>query len=243
VKPYQAQRVDGRKPKNHNYLQGFLMDYSGDMFTAKTWATREADDGIGACALYAVGKKPGYIAIATADKDLRMLPGAHINWRQRMVTRVNPGDYDVVGLDGKQYGLKFFWLQMLMGDTADHIPGLEAVRVNNPDGTLKRFANCGEKTAEKLLADCTTNEQAGRKVIDLYLEGYPSSREWALDRFVEQACLLWMRTDAHGTLTDFATHNGHSRINHHFCKDVLAAVDRLAERVKSARQQVNSFGG
>lgn len=241
VKPYQGQRDSGRKPKNHGYLQDFLMDYSGDVFTAKTWATREADDGIGACALYAVGRKPDYIAIATADKDLRMLPGLHIDWRSRSVTRVLPGCYVTIGKNEKLYGLKWFWQQMLEGDTADHIPGLEYTWVEGKSG--KKLARCGPKTAEQMLAGTTTSEEAGRIVLDAYLAGYNSTREFALDRFVEQAALLWMRTDANATLTDFAHHNGPSRINHHFCKDVMAAVTRLEERVASARKQINSFGG
>lgn len=243
VKPYQGQRDSGRRPKNHGYLQDFLMDYKGDVFTTKTWATREADDGIGACALYAVGRNPNYIAIATADKDLRMLPGLHIDWRSRAVTKVEPGCYITVGTNQKLYGLKWFWLQMLQGDTADHIPGLERYKVTNDDGSFRRFAPCGEKTAEKMLEGTTSSEEASRIVLNEYIKGYPTKLTDALDRFVEQACLLWMRTDANATLTDFATHMGPSRINHHFCKDVMAAVTRLEERVASARKQINSFGG
>lgn len=242
VKPYQGQRDNGRKPKNHGYLQSFLMDYSGDVFQSKTWATREADDGIGACALFAVGRKPDHIAIATRDKDLRMLPGLHINWMTRQLTRVPPGAYEVVGEDGKIYGLKWFWLQMLMGDTADHIPGLERMRTDNPDGTFKRLVQCGEKTALKVLEDYTTSEEAGERVWYEYKRGYLTKVSDAADRFVEQAALLWMRTDRDATLLDFLTHNGPSRINHFFCDEIRAAAERLANRVASARKQINSLG-
>lgn len=242
VKPYQGQRDTGRKPKNHGYLQNFLMDYTGDVFQPKTWATREADDGIGACALFAVGRKPDYIAIATADKDLRMLPGAHINWRNRTVTRVPPGAYEVIGTDGKLYGLKWFWMQMLMGDAADNCPGLEQYRTVGKGGF--QWKRCGEKTAASLLDDCPTNDDACRQVIDLYRYGYEEQGEdFAMDRFVEQAALLWMRTDRDAHLLDFAKHEGPSRINVNFNDRVWAAVDRLAARVESARKQINSFGG
>jgi hypothetical protein len=242
VKPYQGQRDSGRKPKNHGYLQKFLMDYDGDVFQSKTWATREADDGIGACALYAVDKKPSYIAIATADKDLRMLPGKHIVWRTREVVTVPPGAYEVIGPGDKVYGLKWFWLQMLMGDGADNCPGLQWAFLPNAKGEAK-LTKIGEARAATLLADCADTDEAGRRVLDLYLNGYNSSPEFAMDRFVEQAALLWMRTDRTGSLTDFATHTGASRINGCFTQPVWDAVERLSERVEIARKQINSLGG
>ena len=233
VKPYQDQRKSSRKPKNQPYLQEFLQSYDGDVFRSKLWSTREADDGIAACCHFAVGTPVGYTAIATKDKDLRMLPGVHINWDSLAVTRVHPGDYDVIGEDGKQYGLKFFFLQMLMGDTADNCPGLE--RYTREDGKAMQV---GEVTAGKLLADCTTTAQAADRVALLYRGYYEDA--WA-DRFCEQAALLWMRLGNDGAVDDFATHAGHSRINTTFCDDIAKAVVRLNERVKIARQQIDAL--
>src|SRR5690606_21141483 len=93
VKPYQGQRSSDRKPKNWAYLQQYLMTYEGQLFRSKTWATREADDGIGACSHFALKSAPGYAAIGTADKDMRMLPGLHIDWTKYTLTKVEPGDY------------------------------------------------------------------------------------------------------------------------------------------------------
>jgi len=242
VKPYQGQRDSGRKPRNHAYLQDWLQSYEGELFRAKNWATREADDGMGACAHFAIGKAPGYAAIATADKDMRMLPGVHVNWRDpAKVTRVMPGDYDVRGEDGKQYGLKWFFLQMLMGDAADNCPGLEQYRHDNPDGSFHSFKKCGEKTAEKLLAHCADTRAACEEVIRLYCRGYNSSLETALDRFCEQAALMWMRLDNTASVADFAHHAGFSRINHCFDNAVWAAVERLETRVRIAREQINAL--
>ncbi len=236
IKPYQGQRDTGRKPKNHAYLQNFLMSYEGNAFQSKTWATREADDGIGAVSHFATGRAPGYAGIATADKDMRMLPGVHINWRTGAVTRVMPGDYDVIGEDGKQYGLKWFFLQMLMGDAADNCPGLE----HYDDG--KKLARCGEKTAEKLLAGTSTTEEGCRRVLELYSQGYGDHPvEFAMDRFCEQAALMWMRLDNAASVGDFARHVGFSKINHAFDRHVWAAVERLEQRVKIARQSLNEL--
>lgn len=242
VKPYQAQRADGRKPKNHAYLQDWLQTYEGRIFRAKNWTSREADDGIAACAHHAVGTAHGYIAIATADKDLRMLPGLHLTWKSPIETRVYPGDYDVLGADGKQYGLKWFFLQMLQGDTADNIPGLEKYQDRNPDGTHKSFKPMGEKTADKFLGDCTTVQAAYARVIDLYRRGYHGRPEgFAEDRFCEQAGLLWMRLDNAASVGDFARHAGKSRINHLFDEAMWAAVERMENRVKLARSAINEL--
>lgn len=245
VKPYQAQRVDGRKPKNHGYLQDWLMEYKGPHFTAKNWLTREADDGIAACVHHAIGTQAGYGAIFTADKDLRMLPGLHVIWKpidgRREAVMVEPGAWSVIGPCGKEYGLRWFWMQMLTGDTADNIPGLEGyIAHNKAKGEF--FKPIGEKTADAFLEGVTTTDEAYEVVAGLYRQYYDKRAPgtWA-DRFCEQAALLWMRADAKATVTDFATHQGHSRINRRFCDETLAAVKRLDERVTTARATINSF--
>lgn len=240
VKPYQGQRSDGRKPKNYQYLRDWLLGYDGGAFRSKLWSTREADDGIAACSHFALGNPPGYCGIVTADKDMRMLPGVHVNWQTRQVTRVLPGDYDVIGEDGKQYGLKFFWLQMLMGDPADNIPGLE--RYLHDNGKTSSFKPCGEKTAALMLAGCHTSEAAAKKVIELYQGGYCEAPPdlWA-DRFVEQAALLWMRCGNNAAVDDFLTHAGHSRINATMPAAVYEAAERLKHRVTFARKQIDEL--
>jgi len=247
VKPYQAQRADGRKPKNQPYLQDWLMQYEGSVFRSKTWATREADDGIAACAHFAVGQKPGYVAIATADKDLRMLPGLHIDWKSFETTRVEPGAFEVIGTNGKLYGLKWFWMQMLTGDTADHIPGLPGYLTYSKEKEPKPiFKPLGEKTAEKFLADCKGNASAYEVVTGLYrgfYENHPAQASNWYDRFCEQAALLWMRCGNDAAVCDFARHTGHSRINASFCEDMWAAVARLEQRVKDQRTTLDALAG
>lgn len=243
VKPYQGQRDSGRKPKNHAYLQEWIMNYEGAAFQSKVWSSREADDGIGACSHFAVGQQPGYAAIATADKDMRMLPGVHVDWKTYQVTRVDPGDYSVIGENGKQYGLKRFWLQMLIGDAADNCPGLEYAFLSTVAGKPERMTKIGEKTAEKLLAGVTNSDDAGGIVLDLYRNGYRGrGMDFAHDRFCEQAALLWMRLDNSASVTDFAGHQGHSRINRCFTQPVWDAVERLEKRVKVARNEINALG-
>jgi DNA polymerase-1 len=151
-----------------------------------------------------------------------------------------PGDYEVIGEDGKMYGLKWFWMQMLMGDTADNCPGLEQYLEDTPKGS--RFKKMGEKTAEKFLAGCPDNDSAAKRVIQLYQGGYCEAHPnlWA-DRFVEQAALLWMRCDNTAEVDDFATHKGHSCISKVFTPEIYAACSRLKERVTLARKQINEL--
>lgn len=249
VKPYQGQRKADRKPKNYQYMRDLLLGYEGDLFKSKTWATREADDGIGACSHFAVGnpKQAGYAAIATADKDMRMLPGLHIDWLKKTLTTVRPGEYAVMGDNGKLYGLKWFCMQMLMGDTADNCPGLEFAFFSTVPSKPERMQKVGEKTAEKLLAGTATPDDGIAAVIDHYRRGYKGqcsigSTDFADDRFCEQAALMWMRTDGAGSLTDFAHHTGCSKINQSFDQALWDAVERLEKRVKEAREAINNLG-
>lgn len=74
---------------------------------------------------------------------------------------------DVLG-----YGLSFFYYQMLVGDTADHIPGLPGW------GKVKAF---------NLLHEMKTEEELATTVKDMYKEA-----EKPKEYFLEQANLLHM---------------------------------------------------
>lgn len=244
VKPYQGQRAGSKKPKNHGFLQEFLRDYNGPEFQSKMWANREADDGVCACAYHAArcGKGPGYIAIATQDKDFRMFPGLHIDWISFEPLMIEDGTFAKTNNSGKLFGYKWFWMQMLMGDSADHIPGLENYCTtdakNRPVVKL-----VGEKTAEKLLEKVTTNQQAFDEVYGLYLEYYAEhlglGYEVADDRFVEQAALLWMRSGAKAEVDDVFSHVGMD-VSWPVCLSSLARV-RLLHRVREQRRAIEAL--
>lgn len=243
VKPYQGQRT-GEKPKNHGYLHEFLRDYNGPEFTSKLWANREADDGVCACAYHAArsGKGPGYIAIATQDKDFRMFPGLHVDWISFEAVKIEDGCFAQTNNGGKLFGYKWFWMQMLMGDTADHIPGLPEYPTTNAKGEpcLKKM---GEKTAEKFLEKATTNQQCFDEVYGLYLEYYAEhlglGYEEADDRFVEQMSLLWMRSGIKADVDDVFSHMGMEVV----WPDALkgAARVRLLHRVREQRRAIEAL--
>lgn len=185
VKPYQGQRNAGRKPKNWQMLRDFMAEYQGHAFRPKIWTQREADDGVAYMA------KLKRIAILTRDKDFRMFGGLHISWIDYITTEVPRDCFELIGNDGLLYGHKWFWQQMLQGDTADNIPGLE--KWVKPNGKL---APMGEVTAAQMLNNAHNNLEAYMVVRGLY-EGYYGD-DWA-ERLVEQALLLWMRDDAGAT--------------------------------------------
>ncbi len=177
VKPYQGQRANSRRPANWRALRDYM---EGPEFPwpVESTAVAEADDLFG---LYVYPNPEGAV-IYTQDKDMRMLPGMHLDWVSHRAYTVQPGTDPV--FNEKQYGHKWFWLQMLHGDTADNIPGLP--KYLDPNDKLKPV---GEVTAGKLLAD---EQLLHLRVAELYRSFYGD--RWLVE-MMEQACLLWMRRD------------------------------------------------
>ena len=195
-KVYQGQRDGSRKPKNWEAMRNWME--GGDIglgWKVKVWPDREADDGVACAARYALqsGRTP---AIFTRDKDFRMIPGLHVDWDTLGLIDVPVGTFSKLGFEEQVYGAKWFWLQMLQGDTADNIPG--CAKVFNAKGD--KLVACGPKTAEALLANCTNPEECWQVVRQCYEDCYAVA--WA-DRLTEQAVLLWLRTDNDADIGDF----------------------------------------
>ena len=184
TKPYQGQRK-GNRPKNWQYLRDYMAD--GVAGPIKQWYDREADDGFG----FISEQCPGDV-IATRDKDMRMLPGLHLNWDTYELVEVSP---DVFGVEhgGKMYGHRWFWTQMLWGDAADNIPGLP----KHPYFSR----GVGEVAAGKILAFANDDDSAAHTVAQAYKEHWGEG--WA-DRYVEQASLLWIRRTSQAPIDEWA---------------------------------------
>lgn len=222
VKPYQANRSGGKRPKNWEYLRDWFLTYQGDLFKVRSWGDREADDAI---ALHATRLGVDKCCIATADKDMRMIPGHHIDWATYELIRLED-EFEIIGETGKIYGHKWFWLQLLQGDAADNIPGLPKYKEG---GKLKLI---GEKTAQKFLQDADSDAEACDIVVNLYRSFYEDG--WA-DALAEQMSLLWMRRGADGAVHDFA--RGYLDFGEHRDEICQAAV-RLRARVEEAKAKV-----
>ena len=119
--------------------------------------------------------------ICSRDKDLRITPGNHFGWTCGRQDQFGPsvvtelGDIKLVG-GGKLVGtgLKFFYSQVITGDTVDNIPGL-------PRG--------GPALAHKSLHDATSEAELFERVAGLYEGKFgPTWRE----EMNEQCQLLYM---------------------------------------------------
>jgi len=219
VKPYQAQRKGSAKPKNWQYLRDFLETYDGERFRVVQWSDREADDGMAMCAYYgAANGKP--IVIATRDKDMRMLPGIHLEWTTKdIVADVPLHAYDVVGKDDKQYGYKWLLLQALHGDTADHIPGLEKVVVK---GQAKQV---GEVTASQIIGWGDNDLASGFKLVEAAYASYYKV-DWAT-RLAEQLSLLYLRHDKSAEVHSWTKN---SKLREAARPELIAAAEALTVR-------------
>ena len=136
-KPYQGNRDDKPKPR----LLHIMRQWLADRYPSTRHQFCEADDGMSSqqYAAIAAGRTDLSI-ICSGDKDLRMVPGWHTDWITGDLTFVDPDKpfgwvelhetktaLGAVTKKLKGFGHKWFWAQMLVGDTADHIQGLPKV--------------------------------------------------------------------------------------------------------------------
>ena len=181
IKPYQGQRKDKAKPSLVEPLREAASDRSTwlEEYECVLHRELEADDGMMHDA-YQLGENG---LIWSDDKDLRMTPYPYWCREKGVILQSQPfgwlqpkytpsGTMKLIG-----QGPLFFWAQMLMGDTADHIQGLLRYR-----GAL-----CGPSKAYDVLHPL---EAAGdmNAVANVVLDAYR-----AIDQNpVAEGYLLWM---------------------------------------------------
>ena len=85
-------------------------------------------------------------AVVSVDKDLHCIPGTHYNPRTKKIYQID-----------EEYGGRFYWQQVLQGDSVDFIPGLPRV---------------GPVKAKKLLADAVTHKEMRDVVCRAYNDVY-----------------------------------------------------------------------
>jgi hypothetical protein len=217
--PYQGHRDGSTRPKNWEQLRDFLESYKGLAFTPKIWGTREADDGI---CLHTKLLAFGRAVVAMKDKDSQMFDGCiHLDWDTYEMTEVPKGTYEIENSTGRLFGSKWFWVQLLAGDSADKIPGLPQILSHTG-----KMVDCGMARAKNALCMTHDDPTAFDVVCKHYAHFY--KEDWA-DRLVEQMGLLWMRTDKNAEITDFLTVvPGGNKFHSH----VTEAAARLTARVQ-----------
>ena len=150
---YKGNRKSVQKPRHLQHAR----DYMHGKYEAIISQGEEADDLI---AIEAT--RLGHDAcVASIDKDMLQIPCWHFN--------IVKGTYERVTPDG---GMKFFYTQILTGDTADNIKGLFRV---------------GPKKAEKILDGAVSEEELWDRVVKAY--------DGDEERIVENARLLWLRRE------------------------------------------------
>lgn len=176
IKEYQGNRVDKPKPR---YL-GIMREWLVKRYPGTLHQFCEADDGMSSAQYTAIERGERNLSIiASKDKDLNMVPGLHVDWDTGQITDTWNGENDfgevklvehkmpsgtVKKLKG--YGHKFFWAQMLIGDTADNISGLPAV-----PGHVMNFISPTQTIlkAKAVLEDPTASDvkkEKAQKVLD-----------------------------------------------------------------------------
>jgi hypothetical protein len=127
---YKANRKDKEKPRYFNEVREHLFKE----YDAKQVEGLEADDLIGIRAGELRKEEEDYIIIS-GDKDLDQIPGLHYNSRHKKF-------YEVTADEGERY----IWQQMLTGDRADNVKGIDKV---------------GDKTALKWMEGVKTEHLKG----------------------------------------------------------------------------------
>jgi len=175
VKPYQGQRDSGAKPPLLSQVrEAAYEDGAMDEFDVHMETVVEADDAMIMLA-YHLGEKG---VVRSDDKDLRMTPYPYYDIKRGVVMPSDP--FGELWIDETPSGqkkllgrsLKFFWAQMVMGDTADNVKGL-----------LKyKGKNIGPVDAHKLLDPITDIEALANTVIDAYreIDQNPLPEAWML---------------------------------------------------------------
>ena len=151
--PYKGNRKSVRKPRHLETAR----DHMESEYQAIISKGEEADDLIAKEAARLDYKA----CVASIDKDMLQIPCWHFN--------IVRGDYVNVEPFG---GIKFFYTQILTGDTADNIVGLFRV---------------GPVKAKKILEDAETEED----LWDCVVKAYDGNQE----RVIENARLLWLRRE------------------------------------------------
>lgn len=130
VMPYKGNRTQA-KPLHWQAIRDYLVQWH----CAEITDGYEADDALGI-------NQTEDTCIATIDKDLDMIPGAHYNWNKVKYYHVTEAE-----------ALRFFYIQLLTGDSVDNIPGLPGI---------------GAKKAAAHLAKCVTEEDYFWRALCLY---------------------------------------------------------------------------
>lgn len=165
ILPYKGKRP----PKPLLFLEAkeyMIKQFAGKIELAND---EEADD---LCGIYATQgfngtKENSFTVISGIDKDLHQFEGWHYNY-----------DRDTFKWIDAQEARHNFWIQMLMGDSSDNIPGVKKLPDHLFDtyGVKKRKGGAvGAVTAERILEGLKGEEAMKARVVECFREQYPEN--------------------------------------------------------------------
>ena len=206
TQPYQGQRSSSAKPpllsqvREAAWLEGAL-----DEFDVHMEKVVEADD-----AMMMLSYRLGPLGVIRSDdKDLRMTPHAYYDIKRGVV--MPPDPFGELWIEETPSGaqklmgrsLKFFWAQMMMGDSADHIKGLQKYKGKNI-GLAGTFA---------VLDPLRDIEAVCNTVIDAYrdIDQNPLAEGW----------LLWMLRSPTDNVWHYFNELPFSKENRRFIDDCV----------------------
>ena len=140
---YKHNRLDAEKPLLYQQIRDYLVEYQ----KATIVTGMEADDAlsivyarsisgepvnVSADPNHEVLRHPDECVIAAIDKDLRNIPGKHINFDKRVAEN---DEYKFIVIDEDE-GRLTFWKQVLTGDSSDNILGIPGMGPKKADALL-----------------------------------------------------------------------------------------------------------
>ena len=161
---YKANRKDVDKPIHHEAIKQHLINKWG----AEVVDGMEADDAMGIAQSYAIQHQEVdkiETIICSLDKDMLMIPGWHYNWKKKEKRWIDDAEAQ-----------KFFYTQLLTGDTVDNIFGIKGI---------------GPKKAAKLLKDAVQESDMRSIVYNEYKKQYLDVSR-ALKEMDKNERLLWI---------------------------------------------------
>ena len=202
VSDYKLNRADSERPVNLAWAKRWAVDNLESNFHPKL----EADDLLG---IHMTDKT----ILWSLDKDLRQIPGQHLDDATRQVVTVTEyGTLKDLGKKAYFDGMIGFYYQLLIGDSTDYIVGC-GVRVpaNTKTGTKRK--GIGHKAACQIILKAAMSAPNKIEVVrDAVFAEYKKlhGKHWV--HFMEvQAQLLWMVREQDGEDIKMWTHDGRDR--------------------------------
>ena len=214
LKEYQANRAGKVKPKFLNVIREWMHKERDAILHMNC----EADDGMAMAQYKAIADgTPELSIIASKDKDLCIVPGLQIDWSTGTISdTTDPFGYiDLHVMDNKAKtkkvkgrGWKFFWAQLLMGDSADNISGLPKVCLPKYLAASGKPKAVGPVLAHEIISPLKSNAECFSVVSNLFRSygdnvGFVNWRDGSKvsygDALISEAQLLWMRREHSST--------------------------------------------